>query len=86
MSETVSLAALRKLVGQSVNYKGRACQIVEILNDAPAPQLVLSGAALAQIQSDQFGDARRRTPETVTVPIYLQDGCVLPFIAALLND
>lgn len=62
-------ADLPQLVGRAVRYRGRRLQILEVLLDGPA--LVLcEPQGQRVIQADQFGDARRRAPETWTVPVF----------------
>lgn len=55
-------------IGQTIVYEGTRCQLIEILEDGPS--LVFSCPDhKATIQTNQHGDANRRTPENYTVPL-----------------
>jgi hypothetical protein len=56
------------LLGQEVVIEGRRFQVHELLKDSET--LVLMPVERSYtIQADQYGDPRRRTHETLTVPI-----------------
>lgn len=63
---------LRALIGRRVRYKGELYEVFEILEHDPLA-LVLQNEAHLHIQPDQHGEAHRRVPETVTVPIALNE-------------
>ncbi len=71
----VTVEQLRALIGERVRYLGRAWEIVEVLEDGPA--LVLQDVSHKVIQPDQHGEAHRRVPTTVTIPIFAPDGASL---------
>lgn len=56
------------LIGRRVRYQGEPYEILEILEHDPAA-VVLQNEAHLCIQSDQYGEAHRRVPQTVTVPL-----------------
>lgn len=70
MAETGMTSALPALIGRRVRHKGELYEIFEILEHDP-PALVLRSEAHLSVQSDQHGEAHRRVPQTVTVPILL---------------
>ena len=60
---------IERLLGRQIIYEGTPCQIIEILSEGP--WLVLQDCQPQRvIQADQFGDARRWVPRTVTVALY----------------
>ena len=68
----ISVDRLRDLIGNEVHYDGKACQIIEILEDGPS--LILQHSdLLTHIQPDQHGEARRKVPTTVTIPVLDQE-------------
>lgn len=70
---TLTMEQLRCLIGSRVRYEGATCEIIEVLEDGPA--LILQYAdEHVEIQADQHGEAHRRVPTTVTVPILSPDG------------
>ena len=62
---------LRDLIGLRVRHSGVDCQIIEILEDGPS--LVLEDKSAQAIQPDQYGEAHRRVPHTLTIPIFTDD-------------
>jgi hypothetical protein len=58
---------LRKLIGARARHHGEIYEIVEVIEDEPA--LVLQDARHSTIQADQYGEAHRRVPSTVTVKL-----------------
>lgn len=69
----VDLKQLRRLIGQSVRYQGVKCTVIEVLEDNPA--LVLEACHQhTTIQPDQHGEAHRRVPTTITVPVLNRAG------------
>lgn len=85
---------LRHIIGQQLNYKGHACEVIEVLEDGP--QLVLRNLDVANaedqelsrnpIQPNQFGEAHRRTPETFTVPALDKNAQPIPFLQTLIQN
>ncbi len=67
----INLAQLRNMIGLRVRHGDLLCEIIEILDDGPT--LVLKDIRHAIIQSNKFGDATRRVPETHTVPVLSTD-------------
>lgn len=68
----VDLTQLRGRIGSLVEHQGVICRIVEVLEQEPA--LVLATVHEDHIQTDQFGNPKRRTPTTFTVPVLSADG------------
>ena len=67
------MTRLRSLIGVQVRYQNRLCQVIEILEDEPA--LILQELdQRSTIQPDQHGEAHRRVPPTITVPVLDKDG------------
>lgn len=77
------LEVLRASIGRQTAIKGRHCQLVEILEDGP--EVVLQCIEKRSvIQPDQYGEAHRRVPEIITVPVFDADGdSVNPFLIEL---
>jgi hypothetical protein len=69
MTEENKLCALRTTIGSTVDYKGHLCEIIEILEDGPFLVLRCIDDG-EEIQANQFGEAHRRAPETLTVPVF----------------
>lgn len=66
-------ARLRGLIGTRLRYQGQDCRIIEVLE--PGPQLVLlCENASGVIQPNQYGDATRRVPRTLNLPVLSEDG------------
>ena len=71
-SMNLTMDQLRGLIGLKVIYQNQPWEIIEILEDGPA--LVLQDSQMHQvIQPDQFGEAHRRVPPTVTIPVFTLD-------------
>jgi hypothetical protein len=71
----------RDLLGQRVRYLGACYEVVDLLDDGPA--LVLASLEDCVIQADQHGDARRRVPSTLTLPLRDRDGNPHPDLLGL---
>lgn len=56
------------LIGRRARYQGELYEVLEILKDE-RPALVLQNCSHTTIQPDQHGEAHRRVPETITVPL-----------------
>lgn len=68
---TITLEQLRGMIGQRVIYQGCQCQVIEVLEQET--ELVLQLEDDDTIQTDQHGDARRRVPATITIPVLTAD-------------
>lgn len=72
-ANTLTVEQLRRLIGSRVQYDDNLCEVIEVLEDGPA--LILQYIEEhVMIQADQHGEAHRRVPTTVTVPILHPDG------------
>lgn len=68
----------RQWIGEPVHYRGHFYQVIEVLDaESSHPQLVLRGLEKS-IQPDQWGDAHRRVPDTLTVALYAGDDRLNP--------
>jgi len=72
-SQTVNVNTLRNLIGQEVHYEGRLCMIIEIVEDIPAV-ILQHHEPSTTIQADQHGEAHRKVPRTVTLPVIDEEG------------
>ncbi len=63
----ISMDQLRNMIGIEVSHRGILCRVIEVLDDGPT--LVLQDLDRRDMQTDQFGDPRRRVPATYTVPV-----------------
>lgn len=79
----MDMQSLRRVLGAMVNYKGSQCEVIEVLEDGPAIVLRCLGGD-CPIQGDMHGEAHRRTPSMITLPVYLDDE-PNPFIARLIQ-
>ena len=69
-------ASLQALIGRTVHYRGQAWRVIEFLEDEG--QLVLQAAGRDRvIQADQYGEAHRRVPECLSIPVHGDDGKTL---------
>ena len=68
----ITIARLRLLIGRQIHYRGEIYEIFDLLEEEQ--EIVLARSLGTTIQPDQFGDAHRKVPETLTVPIYTPDG------------
>lgn len=73
MQHELLISRLRAQIGLSVRCSGRACKIIEVLEQGPSLILQCDNGD-AVIQGDQFGSATRRVPRTLTVPVLTADG------------
>ena len=55
---------LRRLLGQTVEYRGHPLQVIDVLSDGPT--LVLADQD-TEIQADLHGDPRRRVQKTFSI-------------------
>jgi len=63
--DIITVAELRKLIGTELTYNNETHQIIEVLENGPT--LVLQQHHNSSIQINQFGNANRRTPDTVCI-------------------
>jgi hypothetical protein len=67
---------LRDLIGTRLQHQGMQCRIIEVLE--PGPVLVLQCEnSNGVIQPNQYGDATRRVPKTISLPVLTEDGSEL---------
>jgi hypothetical protein len=68
----ITLTQLRGMIGQEVVHEGTPCQVIEVIetNTCLVLQTYTSGRV---IQLDQHGDAHRRVPDTITIPVLTAD-------------
>lgn len=59
---------LHNLIGQEVRYDGRPCKVIEVIEEIPALILQHHDPS-ATIQPDQHGEAHRKVPSTITLPV-----------------
>ena len=71
------------MIGIQLYYNNKACQVVEVLEDGPSLVLQQIKIDASPIQSNQYGNAHRRTPETFCIPVLSPDKSELsiPFLA-----
>ncbi|HKJ22830.1 MAG TPA: hypothetical protein VKA13_07050, partial [Gammaproteobacteria bacterium] len=67
----ITVERLRSLIGVAVRHAGVDCRIIEVLEDGPS--LVLQSDMGQSIQPDQYGEAHRWVPYTLTIPIFTED-------------
>jgi len=67
----ISLSQLRGMIGQQVVHQGKRCVIVEVLEQHT--ELVLQIEEQHTIQPDQYGEAHRLVPGTITIPVLNTD-------------
>lgn len=81
-SAMITVARLRRLIGHRVQHQGMACCIIEVLEEGPV--LVLQEVGCPRnIQPDQFGKARRRTPHILEISVQDPAGQLSPEFLAL---
>ncbi|MEN8761868.1 MAG: hypothetical protein ABF290_05490 [Thiogranum sp.] len=81
---TKLLQQLRLLVGKSVQYRGHACRIIEVL-DAENSLVVRCEGRQRVIQSNQFGEATRRVQQCHTLPLFDENDTLNSVIGAWLE-
>lgn len=81
---------LRRLIGTELDFRGSRFLVHEVLDAESAyPALVLRQAGGTQdsvIQGDQWGDAHRRVTETISLPIYDDEGRINAELAEFLEQ
>jgi len=64
----VDIEQLRNLIGRKALYQGTRCTVIEVLENGPV--LVLEAChQVTTIQPDQMGEAHRRVPHTISIPL-----------------
>lgn len=64
---------LRALIGTRLRHQGQSCRIIEVVE--PGPMLILQCENTnGVIQANQYGDATRRVPKTISIPVLSEDG------------
>jgi hypothetical protein len=64
---------LRSLIGTRLEHQGQSCRIIEVVE--PGPTLILQCEnSDGVIQANQYGDATRRVPRTISIPVLSDDG------------
>ncbi|MCF6323725.1 MAG: hypothetical protein L3J89_05290 [Gammaproteobacteria bacterium] len=64
------IESLRSAIGQRVRFQNVVFEIIEILEDGPS--FVLQNCEEhTSIQPDQHGEAHRRVPQTMTLPVLM---------------
>lgn len=64
----IEFERLRTLIGRTVWHANTCCEVVEVLEDGM--QIVLHCQGGGGIQTNQFGEARRRVPDMVTINVF----------------
>lgn len=72
-SQMISVDSLRGLIGSEVHYEGRPCKIIEILEDDILAVILQHHEHHTTIQADQHGEAHRKVPSTITLPVIDRD-------------
>jgi len=68
----ITLSQLRGMIGQTVIVESKHYMVIEVLEHST--ELVLQVIHQeTYIQSDQHGDAHRRVPTTLTIPVLTAD-------------
>ena len=75
---------LHTLIGKPVDYLGRVCRVIEVL-DSENVLVVRCEDAQRVIQSNQFGEATRRVQQTHTLPLFVENDSLNPVIRAWLD-
>ena len=68
-----TLGRLETLIGSTVRYRGVTCQVADLIV-SPALLVLKSLQRPAGIQTDSYGQPRRRTQELVEIPVFEEDG------------
>jgi len=63
----ITLSQLRGMIGQTVIVESRHYLVIEVLEHST--ELVLQVRQETNIQPNQHGDAHRRVPATLTIPV-----------------
>lgn len=69
----ISLEQLRGMIGIQLYHNNNACIVIEVLEDGPSLVIQHIQLGSSTIQSNQYGNAHRRTPETYCIPVLSAD-------------
>lgn len=69
----LSLDQMKQLLGRKVRYQGRVLCVVDVLVEEGSIVLEDEDAA-RNIQANQFGEAGRRAPTPLTIPVFDHTG------------
>ncbi|WJW76784.1 hypothetical protein QVG61_06795 [Thiohalobacter sp. IOR34] len=72
-TQDISLDELRRWIGRELDFLEEPCQVLEVLSDGPAVVLCCR-CGETEIQGNQYGEANRRVPRTLTIPVYTGSG------------
>jgi hypothetical protein len=78
------LDQLRSVIGKSVEYRGSACRIIEVLHSEHALVVECQNEQHV-IQGDQYGEAHRRVRQCYTLALFDHDGQLDPLIQLWLD-
>jgi len=67
--QTIKMDNLRNLIGHEVKHEGQDCKIIEILEDDIPAIILQHHDHQTSIQADQHGEAHRKVPITITLPV-----------------
>ena len=66
----IDLSQLRKLIGIQVQMAGSIWEVIEVIERGPELVLEsLSSNANKAIQTNQYGEAHRKVPHTISIPV-----------------
>ena len=86
MSELIiSLEQLRGMIGIEIYHNNKTCQVIEVLEDGPSLVLQHLEPDTVSIQTNQYGNAHRRVPETFLIPVLSEDKTELNSLFLALN-
>lgn len=66
----ITLEQLRGMIGIKLYHNNRACQVIEVLEDGPS---IVIQYFDNDIQENQHGEAHRKVPETLCIPVLSND-------------
>lgn len=64
----MTASPLHALIGKTLDFAGRPCQVIEVIQSREGISLVLQDASARDVQPNRHGEAHRRTPRVHTVP------------------
>jgi len=67
--QMIKMDSLRNLIGQEVSHEGMSCKIIEIIEDDILAVILQHHDHQTSIQADQHGEAHRKVPSTITLPV-----------------
>lgn len=69
----INLEQLRGMIGIQLYHNGKPSIVIEVLEDGPSLVIQHLDKNSSPIQSNQYGNAHRRTPETFCIPVLSAD-------------